>query len=185
MATTTEVADPRVLVVSGLPGAGKSTTAAALARRLLPAAAHVEADALQAMIVAGSAVPRLTEGLTPEAERQLRLRLTNACLLARSFVAHGFTAVVDDVIAGPRYDHLVESLAGAPFGFVMLLPDFDHVKARWKGMGSPITDEWDWIDDDIRSRTPHVGLWLDTTRLTVDEVVDQILRRFDETAVEP
>jgi hypothetical protein len=50
-------------------------------------------------------------------------------------------------------------------------------------MGSPFVDAWDWIDEEIRSDTRRVGLWLDTTVLTPDETVDAILARLDEATV--
>jgi chloramphenicol 3-O-phosphotransferase len=175
--------EPHIIVVSGLPGAGKSTTAALLARRM-PRAAHIEADRLQQLLTSGGVLPDAS-GISAEAARQLRLRLRNACLLARSFLDSGFTAIVDDIVAAHRYDDLVSELRGVPFGFVMLLPDFEHVKARWRAMGSPFVDAWDWIDDDIRSRTPRVGLWLDTTHLTPEETTDIIVERLDETTVTP
>jgi hypothetical protein len=175
------LSEPRILVVSGLPGAGKSTTARLLADRT-PRAAHVEADRLQGLIVSGGVSPD-PDGIRGEAEKQLRLRLRNACLLARSFLEFGFTAVVDDIVSGRRLDHLIEDLDGVPFGFVMLLPDFEHVKARWRTMASPFVDEWDWIDDEIRNHTARVGLWLDTTSLEPEQTVDAILDRLDEATV--
>jgi hypothetical protein len=173
--------EPRILVVSGLPGAGKSTTARLLATRM-PRAAHVEADQLQALIVSGSVTPD-PDGIRGEAERQLRLRLRNACLLARSFRADGFAAIVDDIVAGRRLDQVMEDLDGVPFGFVMLLPELEYVKARWRAMRSPFVDQWDWIDDEIRNDTARVGLWLDTTALSPEQTVDAILDRLDETTV--
>lgn len=143
----------------------------------------MEADRLQALIVSGAAWPDGGPEVTPEAARQLRLRLRNSCLLARSFAEHGFGAVVDDIVIGERLEHAVADLSGVPFGFVMLLPDFEHVRRRWREMGSPFVDSWGWIDDEIRLRTRRVGLWLDTTNRTPDETVDTILERIDETIV--
>lgn len=146
-------------------------------------AAHVEADRLQEMIISGGVWPDGTPDSSPEARRQLRLRLRNACLLARSFFEHGFGAVVDDIVIGERLEHAISDLAGVPFGFVMLFPDFEYIRARWRAMGSAFVDSWDWIDEEIRAHTRRVGLWLDTTKLNPGETVDAILERIDEATV--
>ena len=173
--------EPRIIVISGLPGAGKSTAAALLAQQL-PRAAHIEADRLQQFIVSGGEWPYGGRETSDEAERQLRLRLHNACLLARSFVEHGFSAIIDDIVIGTRLDELIEELSELPFSFVMLNPTYEHVRQRWLAMNSPFADSWAWIDEEIRLHTQHLGLWLDTTLLTPEQTVDQILADQDEAA---
>jgi hypothetical protein len=91
--------------------------------------------------------------------------------------------VIDDIVIGQRLEQAIEELAGTSFGFVMLLPDFEHVRDRWRAMGSPFVDQWQWIDTEIRIRTRRVGLWLNTTDLTPDQTVHEILGRIDETIV--
>ncbi|HEX7101844.1 MAG TPA: zeta toxin family protein [Nitrolancea sp.] len=174
--------EPRIIIISGLPGAGKSTTARLLASQM-DRGAHVEADKLQEFIVAGGVWPDGSPNVSNEAERQLRLRLHNACLLARSFAQHGFTTLIDDIVIGQRLEQAIEELAGTSFGFVMLLPDFDLVRDRWRAIGSRFVDQWQWIDTEIRTRTRRVGLWLNTTNLTPEQTVREILRRIDETRV--
>jgi chloramphenicol 3-O-phosphotransferase len=174
--------EPRILIISGLPGAGKSTTARLLAGRMARGA-HVEADRLQALVVAGGVLPDGSHDNSNEAERQLRLRLHNACLLARSFAEAGFTAVIDDIVIGRRLDQAIGELAGITFGFVMLLPAFELVQERWRSIGSPFVDSWQWIDSEIRTGTRRVGLWLDTTKCTPDQTVSAILDRLDDTIV--
>lgn len=174
--------EPRVIAIAGMPGAGKSTTAALLASRL-PRAAHIEADQLQQMILGGGEWPDGGPRPSEEAARQLRLRLHNACLLGRSFVDAGFTAVVDDILIGSRLEDLLDDLEGVPLSFVMLTPDYDLVRERWLAIDSPFADRWAWIDEEIRTRTRRLGLWLDSTTLTPDETVEEILGRLDEAVV--
>jgi chloramphenicol 3-O-phosphotransferase len=166
---------PTLFVISGTQGAGKSTVAQALARRF-ERGAWVSADHLQKMIVSGGCWP---EGSTmsEEAERQLRLRLTNACLLGRSFVAAGITAVIDDIVIGTRLDDLLEELAGQPFVFVMLTPSLEAVRQRETGRGTELWKAWEWLDDEVRQSTRRIGLWLDTSEQTPEQTVDAILAR--------
>lgn len=174
---------PSIVVISGLPGAGKSTISRALGERLVPAA-HVEADQLQGLIVSG-ARHGTPEGIDAEAARQLSLRLRNATMLATSFVDAGFHAIVDDIITGSRFSELATQLSGRPFSFVMLLRDLASMKETWRAMQSPFVDTWDWIDREIREETPRVGLWIEVGVKTPDDVVAEILDRWSETLVAP
>jgi len=108
------------------------------------------------------------------------LRLRNSVLLAKSFSESGFTAIVDDIVHGNRFDQLVEDLQNESFYFIVLLRDLEILKQEWRDMNSPFAESWDWIDEDLRENTPRVGLWLDTTNLTLTEVVEQILIHLEE-----
>jgi len=176
------VTDPsHIYVISGLPGSGKSTLAARLARHFT-SAAHVEADRLQDLIVSGAAYGGV-DGLSTEAHRQLRLRIHHAVLLAKSFREAGFNAVIDDIIAGSRFDDLYSALDGVPFSFIMLLRDLDSMKSHWRALGSPFAESWDWIDYEIRHATPRVGLWVDSTSQNEDETFNEIVARLSEATV--
>lgn len=89
----------RIIVVTGIQAAGKSTVARLLAQQFTRGV-HVEADTLQHMIVSGSEGVREPGMPTGEAAHQYLLRLKHTCLLGRSFAEAGFTAVLDDIILG-------------------------------------------------------------------------------------
>ena len=39
------------------------------------------------------------------------------------------------------------------------------------------------LDHSLRAETPRLGLWLDSSELSVGETVEEILRRIDESRV--
>jgi len=171
----TERHEPTLFVVSGSQGAGKSTVAQLLARRFDPGA-WVSADLLHKMIVSGGRWPE-GAAMSGTAERQLWLRLRHACLLGQSFVANGITAVLDDIVIGSRLDELLDHLADERFVFVMLTPRLDVIRERERGRGTALWQQWEWLDHEIRTKTPRIGLWLDTSDQTPDQTVDEIVAR--------
>jgi chloramphenicol 3-O-phosphotransferase len=170
----------RIIFVSGMQGAGKSTVSSELARRF-DRGAHVSADLLQRMIVAGGVWPSAESTdehgvVSGEAALQLRLRLRNASMLARSFASAGVTAVVDDILIGARVDHMLEEMRGQSFAFVMLTPQLEVVRAREAARGTALHTVWGWMDEEIRQRTERIGLWLDTSMRTMKRSVSSSRR---------
>src|SRR5262249_19226069 len=174
---------PPIIVVSGLPGAGKSTTAARIAQAL-PRAAHIEADRLQQLIVSGGRWPSRDAALDDEAARQLSLRLRNACARPRAFRAAGFAAIVDEICIGTRLDELRRELA-TPFHFVMLHPSLAALAARNATRAKRDAFEQSRaLHRVIEHETERIGLWLDTSALDVEQTVRTILARLDDARVE-
>jgi chloramphenicol 3-O-phosphotransferase len=149
--------------MTGIQAAGKSTVARLLAGRFTWGV-HVEADALQRMIVSGG-------------EWVLRLRLRNMCLLGKSFYDHGFSVVLDDIIIGERWDHLREELQGYPFTLVVLAPSTAVVRDRDANRGKqPLGARWaEYLDAELRKTMAGVGMWIDSANQTPDETVDAIV----------
>ena len=162
-----------VIIISGVPGAGKSTIAPLLAGEF-ERAAHIEADALQHMIVSGGRWP----GQEPvdEGYRQLRLRGRHACLLADSFRAAGFVPVIDDIVIGSRIDDFVSDLESRPVHLVLLLPDLETLRRRNRERAKvDAFHESEALDSVAREEHGGRGLRLDTSGHTPAETVKAIL----------
>ncbi|MFG3506388.1 AAA family ATPase [Streptomyces sp. NPDC047821] len=172
-----------VVLVTGVMAAGKSTVAQALAERL-PRAAHVRGDVFRRMIVSGreEMVPGAGEG----ALAQLRLRYRLSAATADAYAAEGFTAVVQDVVLGPELAAYTRLVRTRPFHVVVLAPRPDAVAAREAGRGKTgYGGGWtpEGMDRAMREETERIGLWLDTSELTVDETVETILARLGEARI--
>jgi chloramphenicol 3-O-phosphotransferase len=175
---------PKVVLVTGMQAAGKSTIAPLLASRLGPPAATLDGDVFYRGVVAGG------EDMTPdpsaEAVRQLELRYDASALIAQHYADAGFDFVCSDNI----FEHHVERWFGKLHGvepyLVMLTPSVESVVERelkrggnnayrdWQGSSGDLTDAVrafrTYVDN-----TPRRGLWLDTTSLTPEESVEAIL----------
>ncbi|MFE7461080.1 phosphotransferase [Streptomyces sp. NPDC057554] len=161
------------VLLSGIPGSGKSTVAAALAARFA-ASAHIEVDALQGLIVTGGRWP--SPEPDAEADRQIFLRARNACLLADSFVSAGFVPVIDDVVV--RRAHLGfyrRQTAVGPLHFVVLAPGAAKAGERNLARDKTLTTDWSFLDTAMRTELADEGLWIDNAGLTVEETVDAVL----------
>ncbi|WP_227984625.1 AAA family ATPase [Nocardia spumae] len=167
-----------VYLITGIQAAGKSTVAQALAERL-PRSAHVHGDVFRRFVIGGRA--EMSGAPSADALRQLRLRHRLAASVADEYAAAGFTAIVQDVVLGELLPWTIERIRTDPLYVVVLAPRPPAVADREARRGKKAygTFTVEQLDDILRTETPTIGLWLDTTDLTVAETVDEILARAD------
>ncbi len=169
---------PTLIVITGIMAAGKSTIAHLLALRFARGV-HIEANVLQRMIVSGGMWVSQPSEPDGEAARQLHLRLKNMCLLGRSFFEDGFVVVLDDIIMGERWQHLQDELLGLPFFLIVLAPSVEVVTSQRDISREKTPQGHTWaayLDHTLRSTMKDVGLWIDTSKQTPEETVEQIFQ---------
>lgn len=172
----------QVLLITGIMAAGKSTVAQAVAERL-PKSVHLRGDIFRRMIVNGRAA--IEPGMSDEAWKQLCLRYQLAVSAAEGYCAAGFAVVYQDVILGESLAEVVNLFKACPVHVIVLCPTPEAAGERDKTRHKVTYNGWTphELDASLRTETPHLGLWLDTTALSVTETVDKIFARWDETTI--
>ena len=110
------------LIITGPPGAGKSTVATLVAGRS-PRSVCLEADWFWTAIAAGRIDPWL-----PEADEQNRTMLRSAAAAAAAMDEGGYDTVLEGIV-GPWMLDVVRPVLG-PLDYVVLRPDLDTCLSR-------------------------------------------------------
>ncbi|BBG04891.1 MULTISPECIES: AAA family ATPase [Pseudonocardia] len=174
---------PATYLITGIQAAGKSSVAQALATRLPAPAVHVHGDQFRRWIVTGRA--DMSPDPTTDAIDQLRLRHRITAATCDQYAGAGFHVVAQDVLLGPHLRFTVDLISSRPLHVVVLAPSPDAIAGREAGRAKDSYDRWtiEQLDHGLRHETPRIGLWLDSSDLGVDETVDAILARHEESLV--
>ncbi len=165
-----------VFLITGPQAAGKTTVARLLAGRFARGV-HLEGDFFGRSVVSGRA--EMTPDASPDALAQLRLRYALAASAADAYFDAGFSVALEDVVAGPLLEECAELVRSRPLHVVVLFPAPEAVAARAAARDAPGYTSWS-IAELYRlfaEDTPRLGTWIDTTELSAEETVDEILAR--------
>lgn len=164
------------LLVTGAPGAGK-TTVTRLVAATLTRSALLRGDDVSRLVVSGH-VWALGEP-ADEAARQTRLCNDNLITLASSFADAGFTPVIDWVVPDrAQLDLYVEALGPRGLVLVVLDPGGDVCRDRNEQRDPEEQFHFDGHEALVarmRAEFGEIGWWFDTSALTPEETAEQVV----------
>ncbi|MFD0682553.1 MULTISPECIES: AAA family ATPase [unclassified Paenibacillus] len=172
---------PDIILVTGIMASGKSTVAQLLSERF-EQSVHLRGDIFRRMIVNNRQEVEPNAG--EDELDQLRLRYRLAAHSADAYFQAGFTVIVQDVVVGPMLNDFISFIESRPFYVVVLCPNSTVVKQREAARSKKGYGAWtvEGLDNLLRNETPRLGMWLDSSELTAEETVEEILRRFQDEA---
>lgn len=175
------------LLITGVPGSGKTTVSQLVAERL-PRAARLDGDVFGSMLVSGHANMLDADGRWnpgPEGIQQLRLRMANVCTVANNFADAGFTPVIDLVLeTRSELTLVVRRLRVRPVLLVVLCPPLDVARHRNATRSPETRTDYDVapLAHNQRRELGALGWWLDTGRLTPARTADLIVAKAAQRA---
>jgi chloramphenicol 3-O-phosphotransferase len=171
-----------VFLITGMPGAGKSTVARALALRF-DRAAHIDIDMVfHHFTVRGKADPA---GPGAEASAQSMLAVRNAAALARNYADAGFACVLDGAVA--ERDQVMacaRAVSPHPLLLVVLAPPLNVSEERdQRRSGKNVASYFRHLHPLMHEQLTGLGLWLDTSQQLPRETTTLILSYSDRAVV--
>lgn len=163
---------PKLIIITGPPGAGKSTIGKLLAKNI-ENSAHVSCDDMRDLIKNGRAGPN-----DKDWKRQLETGAKNSSIVAKNFLNGGFNVFLDDVICTREiYQIYSKMLKQEKPIFILLMPSKECVIKRdltrgENAMKARAIYVYDRFLEFIKEEKSLIKI--DTTNMTPDETINEI-----------
>jgi len=166
----------QIIILTGPPGAGKSTIGKILASKI-EKSAIVSSDDLRDMVKNGRA-----EVCGEGWEEQLLLGEKNAVCLAKNFYKNGFNVILDDVLLNNKFKFYYENLKSRNLKIFLLLPNKDVLAKRDLERGQCAMKEraillHDKFSEFIKKEKRFIII--DSSKHTKEETAEEILKRLN------
>lgn len=162
----------RIILISGIPGSGKSSVALRLTEHF-DRCDLIEGDVIQHVLTFRGCVGPGEEPQA-ESERQYRLRWKNCVDLANNFYDEDFTVILEHVATPQWIEHFIKETAPRALSVITLVPTVETtLKRDLDRTGKHVAQKYAWLDGVLRDR--QIGYWLDSTELSLDQTVEKIL----------
>jgi gluconate kinase len=162
----------QILIVTGTPGAGKTTTARSLVESCGRPAVHIHADDFWHFIRNGAIPPYL-----PESRRQNEVVMGALCAAAQRYADGGYFVVIDGII-GPWFLPAFSAVS-RPLHYIVLRPDLDEAIRRCQLRGGetladpiPISDLHSQFSQLDRLDNHRI----DTAGLSKQDILEAVVR---------
>jgi chloramphenicol 3-O-phosphotransferase len=176
---------PKIILLNGPSGAGKSTTAKAILERVEGIWAHISQDDVRDLVKKGyRSANGMPDTWDREVKNQMAVSVPICCDIVRSYNDFGINCVVDLYAERDGFEEWRKRLEGIDYKMFILLPELETTLHRnQERFGTArLTDEKIAYNHDrfLASNWPENATVIDSTRLSIDEVVSRCLTMLGE-----
>ncbi|GEM_PF-886591 len=174
-----KIRKPIVCIVTGAPGAGKSSISKELANHF-DMSTYIDVDSIRHMIKSGYISPF---PFTKEAKRQIELSMQNACFLGKNFLKQDFNVFIDDVLERrSQIEYYQSCFKGNKLYIFLLFPKKEILKQRDKlrgksAMGKRTIELYGLFERNLDDKDWHI---IDNSNENLKQTVQRIKKIIDK-----
>src|SRR6266498_4185545 len=178
---------PAIVLISGIPGAGKTTVSKLVASEI-PYSALIDGDAIHDLVLNGRVYlaarkkvlsPSKPNDEKDEVAKQFALRDRNIASLADNLAAAGFVVILDDVfVVKWRLNRFLGYVRMRPVFMVTLDAAKDMAEARDAARSEKtVFPTWSHLYEQLHSKMAGIGCWIESSSQTPEETATELLSR--------